>query len=115
LRDGDRERVGDHEAADEESDAAKTKQELLEEGNERIRVLAVLLCLPLTGAHLRVGREDAPDLLQQVIGGNVRVRCDRNLVELAGLAEKLLCRRQIEAGKRCTADGRDRAELHDSG
>ena len=37
------------------------------------------------------------------------------LLELAGFAEKPLCRGQIEAGQRCAADGRHGPELHDSG
>ena len=69
----------------------------------------------MTGAHLRVGREDVLDLLQQLVGGDVRLRCDRDLVELPGLAEESLRGGQIEAGQRRSADGRHRAEFHDSG
>ena len=43
LRDRDRERVRDHEAADEERDAAEREQELLQERDERVRVRRVLL------------------------------------------------------------------------
>ena len=45
LRDRDRERVRDHEAADEERDARKGEQEALEEGDELVRVLGVLFRL----------------------------------------------------------------------
>ena len=68
--------------------------------------------LPLTGPHLRIGGKDAPDLLQQLAGGDVRLGCDGDLVELPGLAKELLCGGQREAGKSGAADRSDRAELH---
>src|SRR5712691_1457142 len=70
--------------------------------------------LPLSGPHLRVGREDALDLLQELVGGNVRLGCDGDLVELPALAKELLCGGKREAGKSGAADRPDRAELHDS-
>ena len=41
LGDRDRERVGDHEAADEERDAAEAEQDVLEDAQPILRLLAV--------------------------------------------------------------------------
>ena len=53
LGDRDRQRVGDHEAADEQRDAAEREQEVLEDVQEAAGVLGRLLGLVLTGLDLR--------------------------------------------------------------
>ena len=58
LRDRDRERVRDHERADEERDAAEREQELLEEGDEAARVRRVLHGLRCARPHLGARRQD---------------------------------------------------------
>ena len=67
LRDRDRERVRDHERADEQGDAAEGEQEALQEAGEALRVACVLRRLVLAGAYLGVGREDAADRLEQLL------------------------------------------------
>ncbi len=62
LGDRDRQRVGDHEAADEQRHAGEHEQERLEERQEARDRGGVLLGLLGAGAHLRGRRQDRPDL-----------------------------------------------------
>ncbi len=52
LRDRDRQRVDDHEGADEERHDAEREQEVLQERDELVRLRGVLACLRVTGADL---------------------------------------------------------------
>ena len=114
LRDRDRERVRDHEAADEERDPGEGEQEAPEEGDELVRVGRVLLRLLGRELDLRGGRQDLLDLLDELRLGHALLGGHRDLVELAFLVEDPLCRRQVEAGERGAADRRDRAEPDDA-
>ena len=67
------------------------------------------------GSHLRVRRQDRPDLLGELGVGHSGLRRDRDLVELALLVEQALGRGEVEAGERGAADRRDRPELDESG
>ena len=68
LRDRDRERVRDHEAADEERDAAEREQEVPQERDELVRVRRVLRRLLDAADDLRVRRQDRLDLADQLLG-----------------------------------------------
>ena len=61
LRDRDRERVRDHERADEQRDAAEREQEALEEAEEALRLARILVGLAFSGAYLGAGRQDGLD------------------------------------------------------
>ena len=58
LRNRDRERVRDHERADEQRDAAEGEQEALEEAEEALRLARILVGLTFSGAYLGAGRQD---------------------------------------------------------
>ena len=58
LGDRDRERVRDHEGADEERDAAEGEQELLQERGSSFVSLASVFACSVAGPHLRLGRQD---------------------------------------------------------
>ena len=58
LSDRDRQRVGDHERADEEGDAAEGEQEVLQEAGEALRVARVRLRLVRAAPDLRRRRQD---------------------------------------------------------
>ena len=115
LRDRDRQRVRDHEAADEERDPAEREQEAAQEGDEGVRVLRVLLRLLLTRPRLRVRREHRADLVERLLRRDARLRGDRDLVELAGLVEQPLRGRDVEARERRPSDRGDGAELDQPG
>ena len=66
LRDRDRERVDDHERADEERDDAEGEQEVAEEADELVRVLGVLGRLLGAGANLRSGGKDRLDVRHEL-------------------------------------------------
>ena len=67
LRDRDRERVRDHEAADEERDAGEGEQEALEEGDELVRVGRVLLRLLGGELDLALGGRICSDVLDELL------------------------------------------------
>ena len=115
LGDRDRERVRDHERADEERDPAEREQEVLQEVEEAIRVLRVLLGLRLSRPHLRVRRQDRSNLGRQLRRGHAGLRLRANLVELAYPLEELLRGWQIEAGQRRAAEARRAAEVDEAG
>ena len=114
LGDRDRERVRDHEAADEERDAAEREQEVLQEADEARRVRRVLGRLRLAGPHLRARRQDLLDLGRELLGRDPGFRLRADLVELADAAEEHLRRRQVEAGERRAAEARRAAELDEA-
>ena len=62
----------------------ETEQELLEKGNERVRVLAVLVSLSGAGSRLGVRREDAANLPQELVGAGRSRGRDRDLVRASG-------------------------------
>ena len=115
LRDRDRERVDDHESADEQRDQAEREQEVAQERDELVRLLRVLARLGVAGAHLGVRRQDLADLRDQRGWRDPRLRGDADLVELALLAEEPLGGREVEACERGSADRAHRPELHDPG
>ena len=115
LRDRDRERVRDHEAADEERDPREGEQEALEEGDELVRPLGVLLRLLGRERPRARGGRICLDVLDELRLGDARLRPHRDLVELPLLVEDPLRRRQVEAGERRAADRRDRAEPEEAG
>ena len=115
LRDRDRERVRDHERADEERDRAEREQEVLQEVEEALGVLRVRLRLLRAGLHLRARREDRADLGRELRGRHAGLRLRADLVELSDALEEPLCRRQVEARKRRAAETRRSAEVHEPG
>ncbi len=82
LSDRDRQRIGDHEAADEQRDPREHEQEGVEEGEERGGRVGCLLGLLGAGADLRPGREDRSDLVHQPLRADPRLRGDADVVEL---------------------------------
>ncbi len=104
LRDGDRERVRDHEGADEERDPAEGEQDVAEHVEYRAEVADACLRLLRRGAYLRVRRKHGPDLREQRRARDVRFRGDVDLVELARLGEERLCGRQVEDRERRSAE-----------
>ena len=69
LRDRDRERVEDHERADEERDPGEGEQEVADEGRELADVVlgaSCASCAPVL--HLRVGRQQRLDLGDELLG-----------------------------------------------
>src|SRR5205085_6393485 len=115
LRDRDRQRVRDHEAPDEERDAAEGEQELLQEADEALRVLGVLARLRLTRPNLRACREDLPDLRGQLLRRDTGLRLRPDLVELASLLEQRLPGAQVEARERRAAQAGRASEAHEPG
>ena len=65
LRDRDRERVRDHERADEERNDPEREEERLQEAGEGVRVAGVRLGLRAAAPHLCLRREDRPDRGEQ--------------------------------------------------
>ena len=82
LGDRDRERVHDHERADEEGDEPEREQELLQEREEGRRVARLVLGLLLAGSHLRRRRQDRADLREQLRRG---LRCGLRHADLVEL------------------------------
>ena len=115
LRDRDRERVRDHERADEERDPAEREQEALEEAEERLRIACILGRLSRPGAHLRAGREDLLDLPHQPLRRGARLRGCPDLIELPDLLEQLLGRSEVEGGERRAADVALAREVEEAG
>ena len=112
LRNRDRERVRDHEAANEERDAGEREQEVLDEAGEVDRLLvALLLRGDVPGLNGR--RQDGPDLGEQLRCRHAAFRLNADDVEPALAVEEHLRRRDVEDGHRRAAD-RDAGELHDS-
>ena len=89
LRDRDRERVRDHEAAHEERDPGEREQEVLQEADEARRVGRVLLrlrarrCAPAT-----CGGSTGRELASELRGDDARLRGDRDLVERPALSKR---------------------------
>ena len=115
LRDRDREGVRDHEGADEEGDAGEDEQEGLQERDELVGVLGIAPGLLRRGLDLGIRRQHLLELLYECLVRDSGLRRYGDLVELAFLVEDALRRREVEARQRGAADGRNRAELDDSG
>ncbi len=93
LGDRDRQRVGDHERADEQRDPAEGEQKALQEGDEVVGVGRVRLRLLAARERLRARRQDLADLRQELLVGNPGLGGDGDLVEPAFLLEQPLRRR----------------------
>ena len=104
LRDRDRERVGDHEAADEQRDPAEAEQEVLDEVQTGLRVLAVVGRLCGRGLHLRRLRQQRLDPADELVFRDALVGTDPDQVELALLVEQPLCGGEVEDGDRGAAE-----------
>ncbi len=116
LRDGDAHRVRDHEDPDEERDVAEGEQEVLENGQEGVRVVCGLLRLLLAGLHLGGRRQDRLDLGDELLGRHIWLGRDTDRVESALLVEEPLGGRQVEDRDRRTAERVHLAsELHEPG
>src|SRR5262249_931306 len=98
LRDRDRERVGDHEAADEQGDPGKAEQDVPDRLHARLRVLAVRARLGGRGLHLRRHGEQRADLAYELRIRDTLFGLDADQVELALLVEKPLRGREVEHG-----------------
>ena len=103
LRNGDRQRVRDHERADEQRDAAEGEQEALEEAEEA-RLARILVGLTFSGAHLGAGRQDGLNRRDELRLGRALGRSGTDLVEPPVLVEQLLRGGQVERGQRRPAD-----------
>src|SRR5207302_1865067 len=64
--DRNRQRIRDHEAADEQRDTAEREQEVLEDGEEAVRVVGLLLRLRLCRAHLCARWQERRDLAHEL-------------------------------------------------
>ena len=114
LRDGDRERVGDDEAADEQSDEPEAEQELLHDAGRLVDVVDLGGSLGLRGFDLGRRREQRLDCRCELVGRDAFARRDLDFVELAQLVEQLLSRGEVEDRDRGSADRRNRCELCDT-
>ena len=90
LGDGDRERVGDHEAADEQRDAAEAEQEVLEDVHALLRVLAVGGSPAPSALFTCVVAESSGSICAISSVGDARLGADADQVELAVLVEQPL-------------------------
>ena len=91
------------------------EQELLQEREERGRVASRLVfawAAPVRPARSAAGRRGSR--IAAAESGRVRLRRDRDLVELALLVEQALGGREVEDGERGAADRRDGAEPDDA-
>jgi hypothetical protein len=115
LRDQDRERVGDHEDADQEGDAAEDRQEGLEEGEAGLDVARQLGGGLLAGDDLGAVREDRADPVDELLLGDAVVGPDQDLLDLpVGAGEALgLGEREVGADGAARALGRAEEELAD--
>ena len=104
LSDRDRERVRDHEATDEEREAAEPEQEVLDEAQAILRLLAVRGRLSGAGLDLRRLGQERPDLLDQLRIGDAVCGADADHVELAALVEQHLRGREVEDRDRRAAE-----------
>ena len=86
LRDGDRERVEDQEAADEHGDAGEDEQGDLDEAERLADVRGALLGLLLAGEHGRGAAERLVDRGLQLLGRDAVVRRGGDVRDVAGLA-----------------------------
>ena len=100
LRNGDRQRVRDHERADEQRDAAEGEQEALEEAEEALRLARILVGLTFSGAYLGAGRQDGLNRRDELRLGRALGRSGTDLIELKVLVEQLLRGGQVERGQR---------------
>ena len=90
LRDRDRERVRDHERADEERDAAEREQELLQEAGERVRVACVVSSpAPAPVRTCVCAGRTARICCSELCARDAGLRRDADLVELARLPNRL--------------------------
>ncbi len=115
LGDRDGQRVGDHEAADDQRDAAEGEQEVAE-------VRHPVACFLGPGLALRGGRLDMsgggqqrPDALDQLARGDALARSHLDLVELSGLVEQPLGGAQLEGRDLRAPERLDRPVLDDAG
>ena len=99
LRNGDRQRVGDHERADEQRDAAEGEQESLEEAEEALRLARILVGSTFSGAYLGAGRQDGLNRRELRLGRALG-RGGTDLIELKVLVEQLPRGGQVERGRR---------------
>ncbi len=106
LGDRDRERVRDHEGADEQGEDAEGEQELLEDSERLLHVVDALLRLSRGGLHLRGRRQQRADLAGELLRRHAVPCCDLDLIELVDLVEQLLRGRDVEDRDRRRADGR---------
>ena len=113
LRNRDRERVGDHEAPDEQRDTAEAEQEVLHDAHPLLGLVAVLGRLDLGRLHLRRLGEERPDLARELRLRHAGLRADADQVELALLAEQPLGGREVEDRDRGAGDRVDGAEADD--
>src|SRR4029078_2734673 len=90
LRDRDRERVPDHERADEQRDAREREQRVAQERDQAASGLLVLLRLLRAASDLLGRAQQRLDLREQRGLLHPGLRLDANAVELATLVEQLL-------------------------
>ena len=115
LGDRDRERVRDHEGADEERDAREGEQDVLEEGDEAARSFLSSFDLRVRCRGRRRRRQQRLDLGDELRIADARLRLDPDHVELARP-----CRRrcwavgQVEDREGRAADRADAGELGDA-
>ena len=114
LRDGDRERVRDHERADEESDRTEGEQELLHHSERGMNVGDVRCGLRCRGLHLRRSRQQRPDLADELLGCDPVLRRHLNAVVLADLREQPLGGGNVEDRDRGGTDRRAVGVLGDA-
>ena len=89
LGDRDRERVGDHEAADEERDPAESEQEAAQERDEAVRLGRIVVAPAGRPSSPARSQECSPEAREPALVRHARLRSDRDLVQPAGLVEQL--------------------------
>ena len=113
LGDRDRERVEDHERADEQRDPGEGEQEVADERRELADLVLRLLRLLGARLHLRVGGEERLDVGDQLLGRDAVLAGDGDRVELALAVEERLRGRDVEDRERRRAERLDVAVLGD--
>ena len=114
MRHRDRQRIGDHEAADEQRDSREREEEPLNETREAAHTLLVLLDLRRRVAHLRACREDSLQLADQLRRRDAVPGLDADQIDLANAVQQPLRGRGVKNGHRGAAD-RDAGELDNPG
>ena len=108
LRDGDRQRVEDHERPDEQGDAREGEQEVADDRRERRDLVRVLGRLLGPRPHRDGVADLRPDPADELLGRDAGLRGGLHGVQLAPLVQQRLGGRDVEDGERRAAE---RAEI----
>ena len=114
LRNRDRERVEDHEGADEQGDTRERQQEVADDRRERRDLAGLLARLLGTGPHRHCRPQIPPDAGDELLGCDPLLRGGLHRVELALLLQERLRGRDVEDRERGAAERAQIAVPRDS-